>query len=81
MDQAVYINSKQLRARYGDVSHMWLVRKLEKDPKFPRPYRFGVGIARRYWRVDELEKWERAKAASAADADGRRLPQAAHQER
>lgn len=56
----VYITARQLRNRYGGVSHMWLERRMADDPKFPRPVYFG---ARRYWPISELEAWEREAAA------------------
>lgn len=58
---AVFINSGQLRQRYGDVSAMWIVRTLESDTLFPRPVYLGSG-RNRYWKISELEKWERASA-------------------
>lgn len=50
----------QVRARYGGVSHMWIERRLKGDPKFPRPLYIAK---RRFWRVQELVKWEQDKAA------------------
>lgn len=55
-DQNTLIPAKQLRARYGGVSHMWIERKLANDPTFPRPVYIS---SRRYWRVGELNAWER----------------------
>lgn len=55
-----FLPSAVVRARYGGVSHMWLVRKLEKDAAFPR----AIYIAgRRYWRLGDLIEWERKCAA------------------
>ena len=51
-----YINSTQLRERYGGVSHMWIERRLIDDPAFPKPAYFG---GRRYWLLAEIEAWER----------------------
>ncbi len=57
---AELIRTAQLRARYGGVSHMWVERRLKDDPEFPRP----IYIARnRFWRLVELETWERAVAS------------------
>lgn len=56
-----YIGIKTLRARYGGRSHMWVERKLESDPTFPRPRKFGGRL--RLWDVDELVAWEREAAA------------------
>ena len=64
MDETVFISRKTLCARYG-VSHMFVERRLKDDPTFPKPTRFGKGTGRRYWRIDEIEKWERARAAAA----------------
>jgi predicted DNA-binding transcriptional regulator AlpA len=58
-DRSVYINARQLRDRYGGVSHMWVERKLAGDPEFPKPTYFG---ARRYWPLSDIEAWERAAA-------------------
>jgi hypothetical protein len=54
------IPTAKLRQRYGDVSHMWVVRRLADDPSFPRPI-FLAG--RRYWRLADLIAWERSAAA------------------
>jgi hypothetical protein len=57
---AVYISAPQVCARYGGRSHMWLVRKLADDPKFPKPHYFG---RLRFFKVHELEAYERTVAA------------------
>jgi hypothetical protein len=59
-DQRVFITSRQVRNRYGGVSHMWIERRLESDPQFPKPTYFG---ARRFWSLAALEGWERDMAA------------------
>jgi len=41
-DQSRYINARQLRDRYGGVSHMWVERKLADDPEFPKPVYLGA---------------------------------------
>ena len=51
----VYLRAKQLRARYGSVSHMWIERRLQDDPAFPKPVKMG---RLRFWRLSELEAWE-----------------------
>jgi len=51
---ALFLKARQVRARYGDVSHMWLVRR-QKDAGFPSPIFFG-GI--RFWKLRDLERWE-----------------------
>ena len=53
--QALFLKARQVRARYGDVSHMWLVR-LQKDAGFPLPTILG-GI--RFWKLSDLERWEK----------------------
>lgn len=52
---SLFLKARQVRARYGDVSHMWLVRR-QKDAGFPSPTIFG-GI--RLWRLSDLERWEK----------------------
>jgi predicted DNA-binding transcriptional regulator AlpA len=54
----------QLRERYGDVSHMWIERRLKRDPTFPRPVKLG-GSSLRMFDLDQLEQWERACAVAA----------------
>jgi hypothetical protein len=58
-----YLTAPQLRTRYGGVSHMWIVRRLELDPLFPRPYLFGRF---RFFALDEIEAWERTCARAGA---------------
>ena len=53
--QALFLKARQVRARYGDVSHMWLVRR-QKDVGFPSPTILG-GI--RFWKLSDLERWEK----------------------
>jgi hypothetical protein len=53
--QTLFLKARQVRARYGDVSHMWLVRR-QKDAGFPSPLFFG-GI--RFWKLSDLERWEK----------------------
>jgi predicted DNA-binding transcriptional regulator AlpA len=61
---AVYLTAAQLRTRYGGVSHMWIERTMARDPTFPRPTTFGSMF--RFWRLDEIEAWERASAKRSA---------------
>jgi hypothetical protein len=58
---SVYLTAPQTCERYGGRSHMWLSRILSRDETFPRPYYFG---RLRYFKIAELEQWERAKAAA-----------------
>jgi hypothetical protein len=53
---AVYLSAPQVLARYGGRSHMWLERKLETEPRFPRPIYFG---RLRFFRIADLERYER----------------------
>jgi hypothetical protein len=53
-----FIGSSRLRERYNNVSHMWIVRQLANDPTFPRPVKIG---RLRFWALDELEAYERAR--------------------
>ncbi len=57
---AVYISAPQVCDRYGGRSHMWLERKLQTDPNFPRPKYFG---RLRFFTISELEDYERNCAA------------------
>jgi predicted DNA-binding transcriptional regulator AlpA len=58
-DAAVFIGAPQVCARYGGVSHMWIERRLQDDPDFPKPVYIG---RLRYWRIADLEQYERAAA-------------------
>jgi predicted DNA-binding transcriptional regulator AlpA len=52
---AEFLSAAQVKARYGGVSDMWIVRKLA-DHDFPTPQTFGTPT--RYWRVAELNSWD-----------------------
>ncbi len=52
---AEFLSAAQVKARYGGVSDMWIVRKLA-DHDFPTPQTFGTPT--RYWRVAELNGWD-----------------------
>jgi predicted DNA-binding transcriptional regulator AlpA len=59
-----YINSNQVRARYGGVSPSWIFRKTHEEG-FPLPAsRFGG--RRRYWLLSDLIEWEISKIAEDA---------------
>jgi hypothetical protein len=62
-----FLAAAQLRARYGNVSHMWIERLLKRDASFPRPTTFGGSILR-FWRLDEVEAWERTSATKKGEA-------------
>lgn len=59
------IPTAQVRARYGNVSHMWVYRRLADDPSFPKPFYI---CKRRFWKRSDLVAWERSKAAGGAVA-------------
>ena len=60
-----YLNSKQVRQRYGDVSDMTIWRWL-RDPSlnFPAPLKIN---GRRLWAQDSLEKFEAERAADSGE--------------
>jgi len=75
---AILIPVAQVRARYGNVSAMWIERRLSDSASgFPLPRYVG---RRRYWVLTELENWERSLAVSDPNGGGvslRRGPPAA----
>lgn len=61
-----HLTGPQVCARYGGISHMTLWRWLQDhDFKFPRPL---VLKGRRYWKLGDLEAWERSRATMAEAA-------------
>jgi len=67
MEQATtkYLPGREVSNRYG-VSDMTLWRWLQNaELKFPKP---TVINRRRYWLLEELEQWERARASKIGDA-------------
>ena len=53
-----YLNVKQLAERHGvNPSTIW--RRLQKNPTFPKPHKFGPQTLR--WNTAELEAWEEAQ--------------------
>ena len=62
-DDNKYMSAKSVMARYDDRSDMTIYRWC-RDPamQFPQPVYFG---RLRFWRIDELEAWERAQAAKS----------------
>jgi predicted DNA-binding transcriptional regulator AlpA len=61
--QDVFLVSRQVRARYG-VSDMSLWRWLRDEGLgFPHPIRIDE---RRFWRLSELEAWDRSRAGDKA---------------
>lgn len=60
----IFLPSAAVRARYDDASDMWIDRRLKDDSGFPKP----IYIAkRRFWRVTDLETWERGLATAERD--------------
>jgi predicted DNA-binding transcriptional regulator AlpA len=59
-----FLTAAQLRERYGNVSHMWIERRLQRDPNFPRPIKLG-GSSIRLWDVEAIEAYERAAVSRA----------------
>ncbi len=55
-----YLTTKQVQYRYGDVSHMWVERRLRDDPDFPRYVKRG---RLRFWREAALDEWDALCAA------------------
>jgi len=68
-EQPTYVTTRQLRNRYGGVSHMWIERRLADDPAFPKPVYFG---ARRFWPRAAIENWERAAVAKPPNGCSRK---------
>lgn len=55
----VYLTARQVRARYGGVSDQTIWRWLhDQKVGFPQP---TVISKRRYWRLIQLESWERLR--------------------
>jgi len=53
------IQAAAVRELCGGVSDMWIWRRLDSDPTFPRP----IYIAkRRFWRESDVIKWFNAQA-------------------
>jgi hypothetical protein len=65
-DNKRYLTSVQLRDRYGGRSEMWVERIMQRDAKFPRHIYIG---RLRFWALDEIEAYERAAVAAAANTE------------
>jgi prophage regulatory protein len=63
MSALLYLQDRQVGERYG-ISRTAIWRWLKTDPSFPKPISLSPGCSR--WRVDDLERWEQAKANHAA---------------
>jgi hypothetical protein len=59
---ARWITSKQLRAYFGGLSDMWVVRKIRDDPDFPRP-RYNGHM--KFFSVAEIEAYEKKLATQS----------------
>jgi predicted DNA-binding transcriptional regulator AlpA len=59
-DSPTLLNARGVRRYFGNVSHMWIVRRIDGDPQFPKPIYLGRC---RYWRVADLDQYVAAKAA------------------
>jgi hypothetical protein len=62
LDDDRMMPTPEVQRRYGQVSHMWVERRLKGDPTFPRPIYISK---RRYWRVADLVAWERGLTREA----------------
>jgi predicted DNA-binding transcriptional regulator AlpA len=51
-----YLNSRQVRERFGNCSDMWLWRRLRDGSGFPQPLEIS---GRRFWLLADLVDWER----------------------
>lgn len=60
--ETLFLNANQVRARYGGVSHMTLIRWMASEGFPPATY-FG---RKRFWKLDELESWERDRTARSS---------------
>jgi predicted DNA-binding transcriptional regulator AlpA len=56
----VWLSSRQVRDRFGGRSAMWLWRRINQDPQFPKPKRLGGRLL--FWSLAELEAYERESA-------------------
>ena len=50
-----YLQTAQVRRRYGNCSAMWVYRKVRFDPAFPKPL---VINQRHFFSVDELDLYD-----------------------
>lgn len=58
-----FLNSRQVRRRYGDSSDMWIWRRLNDQSGFPLPMNIS---GRRFWKLSDLVAWEHGNRAVAA---------------
>jgi prophage regulatory protein len=50
-----FLTAPQVRARYGNVSRMWIARRIS-DSNFPKPIKLGGRL--NHWRIEDLEAWD-----------------------
>jgi hypothetical protein len=70
-DSQLYSRARNVRARYGDVSDMWLTRRM-RDDGFPQPVYFAT--KERFWKNEELDEWDRVMIARGCEANKSRPP-------
>lgn len=63
----VYASISQVCERYANCSPMTIERRLQNDPRFPKPIYFGKRM--RLWRISELEAYERALVVAREEED------------
>lgn len=59
---SVYLTAPEVQNRYG-VSHMFLVRRLQTDPDFPKPIYIG---RLRFFMIKELDEYEKKAFVSTS---------------
>ena len=65
LNQDVYLRADAVRRRFGNVSHMWLVRRMaDTVHPFPKPKTFGGSV--RFWKLADIEAWEAARGRTAS---------------
>jgi hypothetical protein len=64
---ALWISARQVRARYGGRSHMWIERKIKNDPKFPKPTYFG---RLKFFRPSKLDEYDRDRIDEQTSKQG-----------
>jgi len=62
-DDDTLMGTAAVRESFGDVSTMWVVRRMKDDPDFPAPMYIKT---RRYWRKGKIAEYKRLKAAGGA---------------
>ena len=54
-----YLSTNQLRERWGNCSHMLIVRRVQDDPSMPRPIKLGKRV--NFFDLEEIERYERSR--------------------